>query len=96
MASGWHQDDVRKVSRMASGCIRMRQDGVRMTSGKCQDGVRMASRWRQDGVSERQDSPMASGMRQDASGWRQDCVRMASECVRMASGKRHMFVRVGV
>ena len=96
MASGWRQDDVRNVSRMASGCVRMRQDGVRMTSGKCQDSVRMASGWRQDGVRECHDSPMASGMRQDASGWRQDGVRMASGCVRMASGKRHMCVRVEV
>ena len=89
MASGWRQDDVRNVSRMASGCVRMRQDGVRMTSGKCQDSVRI-------GVRERQDSPMASGTRQDASGWRQDGVRMASGCVRMTSGKRHMCVRVEV
>ena len=72
----------------------MRQDGVRMTSGKCQDSVRMTSGWRQDGVRERHHSPMASGMLQDASGWRQNGVRMASACVRMASGKRHMCVRV--
>ena len=81
---------------MASGCVRMRQDGVRMTSRKCQDSVKMALGWRQDGVRERQDSPMASGTRHDASGWRQDGVRMASGCVRMASGKRHMCVRVEV
>ena len=96
MASGWRQDDVRNVSRMVLGCVRMRQDGVRMTSGKGQDSVRMASEWRQDSVRERQNSAMASGMRQDASGRRQDLVRMASGCVRMASGKRHMCVRVGV
>ena len=77
MASEWRPDDVRNVSRMASGCVRMRQDGVRMTSGKCQDSVRMASGWRQDGVRECQDSPMASETRQDASRWRQDGVRMA-------------------
>ena len=57
---GGRQDDVRNVSRIASGCVRMRQDGVRMTSGNCQDSVRMASGSRQDGVRERQDSPMAS------------------------------------
>ena len=74
----------------------MRQEGVRMTSGKCQDSVKMASEWRQDVVREHQDSPMASGTRQNASGWRQDGVRMASGCIRMASGKRHMCVRVGV
>ena len=96
MASGWRQHDVKNVSRMASGCVRMRQDGVRMTSGKCQDSVRMSSGWHQDGVRERRDSQMASGMHQDASGWRQDGVRMASGCVRMASGKRHMCVSVEV
>ena len=96
MASGWRQDDVRNVSRMASGCVRMRQDGVRMTSGKCADSVRMASEWRHDGVRERQNSPMASETRHHASGWRQYGVRMASGCVRMASGKRHMCVRMEV
>ena len=94
MASGWRQDDVRNVLRMASGCVRMRQDGVRMTSGKCQDSVRMASGWRQDGVRECQDSPMASGICQDSSGWGQDGVKKASGCVRMASGKRQMCVGV--
>ena len=84
MALGWRQHDVRNVSRMASGCVRMRQDGVRMTSGKCQDSVRMVSGWRWDGVWERQ----------DASGKHQDGVRMAPGCVRMASGKRHMSVKV--
>ena len=74
----------------------MRQEGVRMTSGKCQDSVRMASGWRRDVVGEHQDSPMASETRQDASGWRQDGVRMASGCVKMTSGKRHMCVRVEV
>ena len=96
MASGWRQDVVRNVSRMASGCVRMRQDGVRMTPGKCQASVRMASGWCQDGVRERQDSPIASETRQDASGWRQNGVRMASGCVKMASGKHHMCVRVEV
>ena len=96
MASGLRQNDIRNVSQMASGCVRMRQDGVRMTSGKCQDSVRLASGWRQDGVRKRQDSPMASERCQDASGWRQNGVRMASGCVRMASGKRHMCVRVEV
>ena len=81
MASGWRQDDVRNVSRMASGCVMMRQDGVRMTSGKCQDSVRMASgnvrivEWRQERARIRQDGVrMASGWRQDASGWRQASV----------------------
>ena len=73
-----------------------RQASVRMTSRKCQDNVRMASGWRQDGVRERQDSPTASGPRQDASGWRQDGVKMASGCIRMASGTHHRCVRVEV
>ena len=83
--------DVSGSVRVASGWC---QDDVRMMSGKCHDNVRMASGWRQNGVRECQDSPIASGMRQNASGWRQDGVRMASGCVRMASGKRHMCVRV--
>ena len=58
MASGWRQDGVRQASevwqgsgvgvRSMSGCVRMRQEGVRVASGGRQDNL--ASGWRQDGV----------------------------------------------
>ena len=60
MASGWPQDDVRKVWGK-------REDGVRMVSGN----VRIVKS-RQEHVKMRQDGVrMASGWRQNGSGWRQ-------------------------
>ena len=96
MSSGRRQDGVMMAAGMFHVCVRKRQGSVRMASGWRQESVRKASGWRQDGVRERQDSPIASGMRQDASGWRQDGVRMASRCVRMASGRHQRCVRVVV
>ena len=56
-----HQDGVEETSyvcqgrgvgvRGVSGCIRMRQEGVRVASGRRQDNL--ASGWRQDDVKRR-------------------------------------------
>ena len=60
LKAGWRQ--------VASGCVRMasgkRQNSIRMTSGS----VKVALGLRQDGVRGRQNSPFASGTRQNASG----------------------------